>query len=335
MSIMTVVTRKSSRGPLYHVGIPLMPRIPDPYLDCVLYLYGAEADAEDGVRTGGSGFLVGVPSEGLSETLGSEIMFLYAVTNKHVADTNSVIRMNTKQGLKTIMPIDERAWVHHPDGDDISACVISFDPNEYRFRYIDRKEFITKNIIDSMQIGPGDDVFTVGRFVNHEGQQRNLPTVRFGNISQMPIEPIVQNTGFNQESFLVEIKSIGGYSGSPVFVQIPIFSNRQIENWMPSTMFSFNTQPIFGGLMSHGPWLLGVDWGHINDWSPVLNENGKPTNANPKQAQVKLNTGMAAVVPAWKLAQLLDEGPLASHRKQIAELVLADRAKNPSVATND
>jgi hypothetical protein len=52
----------------------------------------------------------------------------------------------------------------------------------------------------------------------HEGRQKNSPTARFGNIAQMPNEPVIIKR-FEQECFLVEARSIGGYSGSPVFGQ--------------------------------------------------------------------------------------------------------------------
>ena len=331
MSTLSVVTRRSSRGPLYHVVQPPVPRIPDAYLECVVYLYRSEVDAEDGVHAGGSGFLVGMMSEGLS----TEMVFLYVVTNKHVVRDCTVIRMKTKIGQKTVMLTKKSDWVHHPDGDDLSACVISFDPNEFRFKYAERTSFLTKEIVDTFKIGPGDDVFMVGRFINHEGRQLNLPSVRFGNIAQMPIEPIKTESGFWQESFLIEIKSVGGYSGSPLFVQIPLFSNRSLDNWSPTSTFPFQQQREYDSLMSHGPWLLGIDWGHINDWAPVCREDGKPVNSNPKALQVKLNTGMAAVVPAWKLAQLLDDGPLADHRRHIVQLIIADQTKSPPAATSD
>ena len=56
------------------------------------------------------------------------------------------------------------------------------------------------------------------------------------------------DTRFPQESFLVEVRSIGGYSGSPVFVFIPPASPREgVKDWVPH-----------GILRSHGPWLLGL-----------------------------------------------------------------------------
>src|SRR5579863_1360819 len=77
---------------------PGVARIPDVYLDCVVYLYGSEADAEDGLRTGGSGFLVGVRADDL------KVALIYAVTNRHVVEPgNLVIRLRTKDGKHSII----------------------------------------------------------------------------------------------------------------------------------------------------------------------------------------------------------------------------------------
>jgi hypothetical protein len=199
MSSLPWVSRRSSGGHLYYVVEPPVPRIADAYLDCVVYLYPSEGDAEDGTRAGGSGFLVGIPSQGLPQNF----WFLYAVTNKHVIVNSTVIRLNTKDG-KDIMPTARSAWQTHHAGDDLAACLISFDPANYKFNHVPRSIFLSRENVKALNVGPGDDVFVVGRFINHEGRQMNLPTARFGNIGQMPWEPIKQDDGFEQESFLVE-----------------------------------------------------------------------------------------------------------------------------------
>lgn len=95
----------------------------DAYLDCVVYLYASEADANQGGRTGGSGFIVGVPATGLFN-----VWFMYIVTNRHVVENgNSVVRMKTIDNQNSIIDIDERAWVYHPAGDDIAVCFLQFD----------------------------------------------------------------------------------------------------------------------------------------------------------------------------------------------------------------
>ena len=73
-----------------------------------------------------------------------------------------------------------------------------------------------------MNIGIGDEAIAIGRFINHDGNQRNQPSVRFGAIAQMPKDKIRTDTG-EQDAFLVEIKSISGYSGSPVFALTSAF----------------------------------------------------------------------------------------------------------------
>src|SRR5271170_5484166 len=69
-----------------------------------------------------------------------------------------------------------------------------------------------------LEIGPGEDVFMVGRFIDHDGKDANIPSVRFGNISTLP-QPIEQPSGStNNKSFILDLHSRTGYSGSPVFV---------------------------------------------------------------------------------------------------------------------
>ncbi len=77
---------------------------------------------------------------------------------------------------------------------DLTALVIS---------QIEFKDFVTPDLIADEDIGIGDDTVMVGRFVSHEGKQRNSPSVRFGNIAMMNGETVYNaELGINQESFL-------------------------------------------------------------------------------------------------------------------------------------
>jgi len=109
-----------------------MPRIRDEFLDCVIYLYPDRSAAETGEKIGGSGFLVGVQSKGLPQNF----WFLYAVTNKHVINGGATtIRFTTTDGKTDVLETDERAWVHHPSGDDLSVCLVSFDPKNVQVSF--------------------------------------------------------------------------------------------------------------------------------------------------------------------------------------------------------
>ena len=67
-------------------------------------------------------------------------------------------------------------------------------------------------------IGIGDEVHAVGLFSEAPGHQTNMPIVRVGNIPMMPTEQIQTDMGY-ADVYLVEARSLGGMSGSPVFVK--------------------------------------------------------------------------------------------------------------------
>jgi len=171
------------------------------------------------------------------------------------------------------------------------------------FRYIHTDRFITLEKINAYKLGPGDGVFLIGRFVNHEGRDSNTPAVRFGNIAMMPGPPVERQDGSLQDSFLVDMRSISGYSGSPAFTYIPApeLGFRRIRHANePRTDI--------------GPWLLGVDWGHLQRLEDVVDRNG---GKHPDGLCVSSNTGMAGIVPAWKLYDLLYSEGLQAERKEL------------------
>jgi hypothetical protein len=299
-----------------------MPRIADRLLDCSIYLYESSDDALTGKSCGGSGFIVGVVSEL------AHLPFAYAVTNSHVIREARalVLRFNTADGQYDLQKTTPEMWTHHTDGDDVAVCKVDLSDDRHKFRMVMTDEFVTKDLIKAKDIGPGDDVFMVGRFVNHEGKQRNLPTVRFGNIAQMPGEPILNRRGLLQESFLVETRSMGGCSGSPVFIHIAITPD---ELWMPESLRSLwpsskrRLQPaptVFAKAIDHterleyhGPWLLGIDWGHLSAYEPIFEKDQQTRVAGDLFA--RSNTGMAGIVPAWKILELLNTEELVMQRR--------------------
>jgi hypothetical protein len=74
--------------------------------------------------------------------------------------------------------------------------------------------------LQGLGVGPGDEVFMVGRFVSREGKEKNTPAVRFGSLAMVPRESFGEEQVSSGEHFLVNCRSIFGYSGSPVFVFI-------------------------------------------------------------------------------------------------------------------
>ncbi len=287
-----------------------MPVIEEQFLHSAFYLYHTEREAHESVQAGGSGFLVSVPAA-------KEGWFhIYAVTNKHVVDSGfCVLRLNTRAGPFKTVATDLDRWVTALDDD---LAVLPLDVGyEFNWWAIPRDRFVTGLAGGSiMEIGPGEDVALIGRFVSYEGKIRNKPTVRFGNISMNPDEdePITIGASQQQVAFLVECRSLSGFSGSAVL------------------LYPSPARP--GGLTLTGqpsPRLLGIDCAHIPLWSPVCDAKDSSPSRRIKDRWVDTNTGMAVVIPAWRLASLLDSDDLVKERKRDdAELLERPGGEGPA-----
>lgn len=71
-------------------------------------------------------------------------------------------------------------------------------------------------------INIGDETSTVGLYSLVPGRNDNVPVIRIGNIAMMPGEPIRCADDIERELYLIEMRSIAGLSGSPVFALSPI-----------------------------------------------------------------------------------------------------------------
>ena len=280
-----------------------VPRILDDVLNCVVYLYRSQHEAEEGINIGGSGFLLSVPAERLPSPGG----FTYVVTNAHVIRAKcNFMRVNTFDGK--CRTIETKNWLVSNE-DDLAICAIpELDHDLFPAKTIARSMIVTEKFIQDENIGPGDEVVLTGRFVNLEGKERNIPAVRFGHISQMPIEPLEYDGRF-QESFLCEIKSIGGFSGSPVFLA-PVSDAGRPD----------------GSKFKDQAMLLGVDWCHVQNFSEAIDEHSQSI----PHIRVPENTGMMGVVPAWRLENLL-EHPSEKAMRAMAEEQEIKRRKAPKV----
>lgn len=158
----------------------------------------------------------------------------------------------------------------------------------------------------------------VGRFVNVQGQQRNTPALRFGNIAMLPYEPIEDDYGIKQESFLVECRSIPGHSGSPVFVYDP-------QKYRRGRVFLESLD----NAKRTGPWLLGIDWCHIATFDPVyqVDRQGEYKTRTKLDLEAKSNTAMAGVIPAWVIRELLFEEEFVEQRAAIAKEIKQEKAR--------
>jgi hypothetical protein len=291
-------------------------RISPEVTNCVLYLYQSVAAAQTGEGSGGSGFFVHI--HGVNGR-----KHLYAVTNKHVIEHGfTVLRVNTKDGQFDSIPTRFPDWTFAAS-DDLAVLPLGLDES-FAFNSVSDSWFATEDKFydarpigmtqgeestaaedDWPEYGYGDDVVLVGRLIANDGKQKNRPVVRYGSLSMLadPNELIQLETG-SQEAFLVECRSLSGFSGSPVFIY-------------PSAL-----SPSGLRLGYVGDLLLGIDCAHVPFWKPVYETvNGQRRKTNYR---VETNTGIAAVIPAWRLQKLLDEPTLMEKRKELDEQARAE-----------
>jgi len=267
----------------------------------------------------GTGFFVLVPSETRDSS------HLCLVTAKHVAMQlllgNWVMRINTKNGaFKDFRGDKTHKWWFHPNDESVDVAVTPMGKSdEMDLAVIPESMFLDDKTIAENNIGPGDEVFVTGLFNRMRGRSRNLPIVRTGNVCLIPppgeLVPgvaISPGVGVDAEAYLIEARSTGGLSGSPVFVRETI----DFELPAPASKTASKTGqvPFVFYPISGQFYLLGLVHGHWEIYPEDANEiNPRFTKKTEKEA---VNLGIAVVVPAKKIRDTLHHPELIALRKE-------------------
>lgn len=286
-------------------------RVPDEALKCVVFLGREHGVAVDWI---GTGFLVSLEEKEDDGTF----RFTYLVTANHVADQLEgapfKIRANRKSGEAVEIAANESGdlvWYGHPKGEsvDVAVCWWQMPSRDLDLLAIPTGMFLTREIAEKTNVGPGDEVSITGLFAKIKGQSKNVPIVRIGNLAMVPHGPVVPSGVGNIEAYLIEAKSLGGISGSPVFIRqtIDIPGLVQWGTAIPATAQAY----------SNVIRLLGLAHGH---WNIDLEEINSPTIEHVKEG---FNVGLAIVVPASHILEVLHNGELTAMRRELKDKELA------------
>jgi hypothetical protein len=278
-----------------------MPALPPDLMKSSFYLYKTRSDAKNGVDYGGTGFFVGVPSK-----VDSTKFHTIAISNWHVAvDGYPIIRVNKRSGGTDILEFDPSEWVFKPKWYDIAAVPVKLDDAVHDVTTAIDTLLLSEDTAKEYDIGPGDDVFMVGRFMDHDGGKMNEPAARFGHISMTPTA-IKQPTKSMLESYVIDVHSRTGYSGFPVFVYRTIVNN--LNHLFTATSDKFHKPKVVQFL-----YILGIMWGYFPElWEITKNEKTRKSSAKGLAVigqYIEGMSGMSCVVPSWAIRELL------GHRK--------------------
>ena len=257
------------------------------------------------------GFIVTVPGT-------EDNHFAFMVTARHVAEKleghEFYIRVNTRDGKAVALKgLSDNPWWYHPtERKYVDAAVTMFSPQ--RLRELDVQPipiamFIDIHKIHEYDIGVGDEVFITGLFTRVVGTSKNLPIVRTGNVAMMPGEHIPFGDSFI-EAHLIESRSIGGLSGSPVFVR-PTVSMEAVDSAKdPVSFYGVGKFFFFGSVIGHYQ---------------------VPQGLVPTVAEV-VNMGIAPIVPSHKIREVILQGEVT---KIMSDINAEMRAKNQKGAALD
>ena len=278
-------------------------RVADDLRRAVVFFGFADSAAVGGIACVGTGFLVTYEGQG------------YLVTCGHLArpleSVPFLIRVNRNDGGSQNLPADGMKWFHHPDPSvdvSISPLWLPILP-QLSVKYIEGENIILdpRSFILG-DIGVGNATYTIGLFRLMSGQKRNLPIVHYGSIAMVPSDekiPVrdwlapagVKRTRF-VEGYLVESQSLGGLSGSPVFVR-PDFGLKGLPQ--------DHKVPMRTG--ADGVIVLGI-WQGAWDSPPdevMAAEHGK---------EARVPVGVGIVIPGHRIKEVFDMDDVKAHRDE-------------------
>jgi hypothetical protein len=270
--------------------------------DCVI----TNAEGQQALKPySGTAFLVAVPDK----RLGEGKVFTYLVTNRHVAQPGSeeghpcqpfryIIRADLRNPKSDgsysdvgIIPSNQVTWtVPTDDSVDLAVTPIGLDANMLDVIFLPSTLLMTSDEIKSQHVEEGDSVLFSGLFVQLIGQTHSEPIVREGKIAMMPKEPVPTTLRKIGDLYLVDCHVFGGNSGSPMFINLA--GQRQ-----GSMIVGVNYR------------LLGVVSGYMKETSDFSLQT-----VASYAGTMDANSGIATVVPAQKLIDLLNSPVLIQLR---------------------
>jgi hypothetical protein len=260
-----------------------MPHIPSFIPGCVMFI-GAPSDCIGKPRDA----LTGTCFVLLRKSPRVDVAHMYVLTARHVINDTAeltggtvFIRANTNLATAAWAETQKTHWITGDSNIDVAVLPLALNPVAVSFHCIPGHCLATKEALKANKrtVEIGDELVIPGLFVHRKGEQRNIPIVRMGTIAAQAEEPIYAEMAENDiqkiDAYLVEIRSIGGLSGSPVLIH----RYEKNEEGEQTSVWA----------------LLGLMHGHYEDPFPMT----------VPQSKQYLNAGIGVVVPADDIAKVL------------------------------
>lgn len=214
--------------------------------------------------------------------------------------------MSKNRSLSRTDVIKVEAKWYYPEDDAVDVAVTPIAPLEtfFDYKHLPIENCVTDEIIKEHGIGIGDELTAVGLFTLRHGSTRNLPIVRQGIIASMPDEPLIdKDSGLPFHAYFAELRSIGGLSGSPVFVFLD--PGRVHDNKFMKVRRAF---------------LLGLVRGH---WRYETTDAALDYAVDELK---EVNAGIANVTPIQEVLKIINGKELTKERRKVEQSMLREDA---------
>jgi hypothetical protein len=252
--------------------------------------------------------------------------FLHLVTAEHVIsritslgqDLWLRVNVDGPEGVVEILiPDPASKFYYHPDNATEAAdvAILPFTSTQTDDQTGNTYNLAIRSLLLTDDAGgflPGKEytdswiglVGIIGLFRSHHGANKNIPIVRVGNISAMPDEPVPSKYGGEVKAYLIETRSIGGLSGSPVLV----FPEISVVFAQGLARVLAKKRPIRD--LPGPPALLGLMRGHFDIKN--LNEDVVSDDDEPQRS---VHAGIGVVIPVEKIMETIRQPKLVALRK--------------------
>jgi hypothetical protein len=231
------------------------------------------------------------------------------MVKKHCPGSPVILWFSTPDEAHPIeeMSTDPDDWLGHPDKSanvDAVVCKKRFPIRTSNHLVITRQMFITDRFIRRYDVGAGDDLYFPGLFVRHALTAHLDPILRVGTVASMPRDLVKSALG-PTHAYLAEVRSIGGFSGSPVFLHM--------DTWRVTAAMTDDVIPE----LPVGDAFFGLIHGHFDTTATL---SGNPLDLT------EVNMGIAVIAPAQRILEVIDQPEVEKMRKK------SKRAKDSSLA---
>jgi hypothetical protein len=258
----------------------------------------------------GTAFLLGVSDPKLNGGA-----FTYLVTNRHLAQPGiedgrpcqpiayflrADMKVATSGSYSAVeqIPVNVLTWNYSSDPSvDLAITPISIKPDKVDVEFLPSTLLMSDADITQDKVEEGDSVLFTGLFVQMVGQAHSEPIIREGKIAMMPKEQIPTTLRSLGDVYLVDCHVFGGNSGSPMFIDLA--GQRE------------------GGFIAGINYkLFGVVSGYVKESSTF-----ELKTVAAYAGTVDANSGVAVVVPAQKILDIINSTALTYQRERALKTI--------------